>query len=156
MIKIRIIAIGKDKDRFITDGCSHYCKLLSRYAAVDIRILPSLRSSSSLTPRQIKAREAERFVKELGSGYLVALGDSGRGVNSSDFAHLLQKSLVRAAGPITFLIGGSHGLDAKIMKRADMVLSLSRMTFSHQLVRLILLEQLYRALSILHGGPYHK
>ncbi len=156
MVKIAIIAIGKDKDRFIAEGSEHYAKLLSRYASVDLRILPSPKTAASLSPPEIMAREADRLEKSINSGFLVALSERGRLVDSVEFAKLLERRLAHLSGPITFLIGGAYGLDARLIKRADLVLSLSKMTFSHQLVRLVLLEQLYRAFSILGGSPYHK
>lgn len=155
MLKIRIVAIGKDKDRWISDGSQHYTRLLSRYASVQATIVPSLKSTSSLSPTEIKAQEAERFEKQLGKGYLIALSDKGVRMDSEGLAKRIEK-LQAQTGEITFLIGGAYGLDERLIKRADLVLSLSPLTFSHQLVRLILLEQLYRALSILQGSSYHK
>lgn len=156
MVKIIIIAIGKDKDRFIAEGSEHYVKLLSKYAAVDLRILSSPKVSPSLSPPEIMAREADLIEKGIDSGYLVALSERGQSVDSIEFARLLEKRLAHATGPMTFLIGGAYGLDERLIKRADLVLSLSKMTFSHQLVRLVLIEQLYRAFSILGGSSYHK
>ncbi len=155
MLRVRIVAIGKDKDPWISEGSNHYSKLLSRYAAVETKIIPSLKAASGLSPAEIKSREATRFDKELGKGYVIALSDRGVSYDSPGLAKKLEK-LQALSGDMTFLIGGAYGLDDRIIKRADLVLSLSPLTFSHQLVRLVLLEQLYRALSILHGSSYHK
>jgi 23S rRNA (pseudouridine1915-N3)-methyltransferase len=155
LLKVRIVAIGKDKDPWISEGGNHYVKLLSRYATVATRIIPALKTTASLSPAEIKSREAERFEKELGKDFLIALSDRGVKTDSVGLAQKIEKLQARSSA-ITFLIGGAYGLDERIIKRADLVLSLSPLTFSHQLVRLILLEQLYRALSILHGSSYHK
>jgi 23S rRNA (pseudouridine1915-N3)-methyltransferase len=155
LLKVRIVAIGKDKDTWVSEGCSHYSKLLSRYAAVEIKIIPALKSSAGLSPSQIKAQEAERFDRVKPRGILIALSDRGLKMDSMRLAREIEKIQSRT-GEITFYIGGAHGLHERLLKQADMVLSLSPLTFSHRLVRLILLEQLYRALSILHGSPYHK
>ncbi len=156
MLNIRIISIGKDKDPWISDGCEHYRKLLSRYARIESLLLPSLKNSGSLSPDETKAAEGERLEKAIGPGYLVALHERGQILDSQAAAKRLQKTEVEARGPVSFVIGGAFGLDPKILKRADWLWSLSPLTFSHQLTRLILLEQLYRAYSILHGTSYHK
>ena len=155
MLRVRIVAIGKDKDRWISEGCQHYSKLLSRYAAVETKIIPALKSTSGLSPVELKAREAERFDKAVGKDFLIALSDRGVKLDSVGLAKKIEKLQART-GSVTFLIGGAYGLDDRLIQQADLVLSLSPLTFSHQLVRLVLLEQLYRALSILHGSSYHK
>ncbi len=156
MLKVRILAIGKDKDRWVTEGSEHYLKLISRYAKTQIDLLPGLKSTSSLSPDEIKTREAERFDKALGSSRFIALSDAGTKHNSRSFAQLLQRLQSTSGGSITILIGGAFGLHDRLLKRAEMILSLSELTFSHQLVRLVLLEQLYRGFSILAGSSYHK
>lgn len=156
MLNIRVISIGKDKEPWISDGCNHYLKLLSRYAKVEMLLLPSLRSTSSLPAGEIKAREAEKLEKSVGTGYLVALHDRGQTFDSPAIARRLQKIETEARSTVSFVIGGAFGLDERLLRRADLILSLSPLTFSHQLARLVLLEQLYRAYSILHGSAYHK
>jgi len=155
LLKVRIVAIGKDKDPWISEGSKHYSKLLSRYATVEAKIIPALKAAASLSPAEVKLQEASRIEKALGKGYLIALSDRGTKTDSLGLAKKIEK-LQSRTGTLTFLIGGAHGLDESIIGKADLVLSLSPLTFSHQLVRLILLEQLYRALSILHGSSYHK
>ena len=156
MLKIRILGVGKDKDRWVTDACAHYVKLLSRYAKIDFEYVTAPKTSASLTPDQIKTEEASRLMPRLGRGFSVALNDSGRRVDSRQFAALLEKWQTESGGQLTFVIGGPHGLHADIVKKADLSLSLSPLTFSHQIVRVVLLEQLYRGFSILQGTSYHK
>ena len=156
MLKIRIIAIGKHKDRWVEEGCAHFEKLLSRFAKVEWKILASSKESSSLTPAEIRKREAKLLEKEWGRGAHIALADKGEHKDTPAFAKMLETMQVKSGGALNLIIGGAFGLDDSILDKADHVLSLSPLTFSHQLVRLVLLEQLYRAFSILHGMDYHK
>lgn len=155
MIKIRVVAVGKDKDAWISDGLAHYEKLVSRYAAVDWTVVTAVQGKG-MAPAEIKRREAERLGKHLGRGLTVALADRGKACDSPALARLMERWQTQSGGTITFVIGGAYGLDPTILKAADFTLSLSSLTFSHQLVRLVLLEQLFRAFSILHGTDYHK
>ena len=156
MLRIRLLSIGRDRDRWIGEGCDHYLKLLSRFAKVENQIIPTLKGSASLSPAELKAHEAERINKALGSDYLVALHDRGRKHDSPAFAKMIEKLQTNSGGRLTLLIGGAFGLDQQLLDRADLVVSLSDLTFSHQLTRLVILEQLYRGFSILAGTKYHK
>jgi len=156
LLNIRVVSIGKDKDQWITDGCEHYRKLLSRFARVEIELLPSLKASRSLSPSEIKAKEAEKLERAAGSGFLVALDGRGETLDSVSFAGRLERLETDSRGALTLIIGGAFGLKQRILEQADLIWSLSTLTYPHQLVRLIVLEQLYRAYSILHGTAYHK
>jgi len=156
LLKIAVLAIGKDKDRWVTDGAAHFEKLLQRWCRLEWQVIPSPHHSTSLSPDEIKRNEARLIKKRLGTGLTVALADSGRSLDSRGFAGLLERFQTVSGGQVTFVIGGPYGLDQSILSAADDVLSLSPLTFSHQLVRLVLLEQLYRGFSILHGTDYHK
>ncbi len=156
MLKVHLICVGKDKDAWITDGCAHFKKLLSRYAEVSWRILSAEKSGSGLSASEVKKREAVRILKALDKGFHIALADKGTDPDSRGLARQLENWQTRCGGCIEFIIGGAYGLDESVLDRADLVLSLSPLTFSHQLVRLVLLEQLYRAFSILHNTDYHK
>lgn len=156
MLEIRIIVVGKDKNTWVTDGCAHFEKLLLRYADVSWRTLPAEKAGSGLSATEIRKREAARILKEFGKGFHVALADCGQAPDSCGLARLLEQWQARCGGRISFIIGGVYGLDDSVLCRADLVLSLSPLVFSHQLVRLVLLEQLYRAFSILANTDYHK
>lgn len=156
MLKIRIVVIGEHKDRWVTDGCKHYLTLISKFASVEIKPVVSPKASSSLSPEEITRQEAAVLQKELGRGLTIALSDSGEHVDSHGFAKLLEQWQVSSGGNVTFVIGGPFGLHESVLQSADRVLSLSPLTFSHQVVRLVLLEQIYRGFSILHGSAYHK
>jgi len=156
LLKIRIVAVGKNKDRWVSDGCAHYEKLLSRFARVEWSIIPPSKHAGSLSPEEIKKDEGQRMLAQLGKGTTIALSDTGEKADSLSFSKILEKLQISSKGTVTFLIGGAYGLSDSVLSRADMVFALSPMTFSHQLVRLVLLEQLYRGFSILHGTDYHK
>ncbi len=156
MLRVTILAIGKDKDRWVTDGAAHYEKLLGRWCRIGWEVVASPRDSAGKSPDEIKRDEAVRLLAKAGNGFIVALADSGKQTDSGQFARLLEQWQISSGGAVTFVIGGPYGLDESVLRRAGLVLSLSPLTFSHQLVRLVLLEQLYRGFSILHGTDYHK
>lgn len=148
--------MGKDKDSWVSDGCAHFEKLLSRFAHVEWQLIKAAKHSGSLSPSEIKRDEAERLLAKLDKGTTIALGDKGDRFDSVEFAKFLEKLQISSGGTVNIVIGGAYGLSQAVLDRADKILSLSPMTFSHQLVRLVLLEQLYRGFSILHGSDYHK
>ncbi len=156
MIKLKVIAIGKDKDKWVTEGQKHFTKLLSRFAKIETVYLQSPKLSSALSPSEIKKKEAELFIKQIAGNKYIALIDSGIYYNSIAFSRQLEKFISTSAGQLTFLIGGAYGIDETLLNKASFKLSLSPLTFSHQLVRLVLLEQLYRAFSIANNTDYHK
>ena len=155
MLKIRIVGIGKDKDRWVSDAAEHYVKLLSRWAKLEFDYATSPKASANLNPDQIRSAESA-LLAEKAAGYTVALTANARQVDSHAFANLIQKWQTESGGQVTFVIGGPHGLTPDFVKSASISLSLSPLTFSHQIVRLVLLEQLYRGFSILQGTSYHK
>ena len=156
MIKIKIIAIGKDKDKWVTEGQKHFEKLLSRYAKIESIHIPSPKLSPSLTPLEIKKKESELFSKQIGKFKYIALVDNGIYFNSIAFSKQLEKLITTSSGQLIFIIGGAYGIDEKLLSQASYKLSLSPLTFSHQLVRLVLFEQLFRAFSISNNTDYHK
>jgi 23S rRNA (pseudouridine1915-N3)-methyltransferase len=154
--KIRIIAVGKDKDGWLAEGAVHYCKLLNRYASIEIEIVSKRRASTSSDPEATKKAEADALLSRLGEADFLALDDRGDTVTSAQFARLLDKLTSHQRGALTIVIGGAYGLDKRVPTAARQCISLSPLTFSHQIVRLVLLEQLYRAFTILEGADYHK
>ena len=156
MRKIRIVAVGKDKEPWIAEGVAHYRKLLSRYASIEFEWVGKARLSASATPEEIRRVEGLAILRCLQSGGTVALSDAGRRLTSEEFARFIDKLTSHQRGYLTFVLGGAHGLDPNVLSRADTALSLSPLTFSHQIARIVLLEQLYRAFTILEGTDYHK
>jgi len=156
LIKIRIVAVGKDKDPWISEGAAHYTKLLKRFAKVEIVTIPTAKARGNLQAEEITRKEAARLMKHVGGGVSVALLDKSKPMDTDKFARWLQGTIDTSGGSINFIIGGAFGLHPSILAAADQTLSLSPLTFSHQIVRLVLMEQLYRGFSLIHNTGYHK
>jgi len=156
LLKIRIVALGKDKENWVTGGVEHYLTLLSKFARVSIDIVPAPKTSPSLSPTQIRREESALLARKRSGGYCIALSETGKRYDSLAFSKLIDKLQITSGGKIEFLIGGPYGMDDQLLSDTDAVLSLSDLTFPHQLVRLILLEQIYRAFTILNNTSYHK
>lgn len=156
-VKIRIICVGKVKERYIRQGIEDYLGRLKRYTDVEYVEVKDEKILNPFSEELIKKREAERIEKTfLPDGLVIVLDEGGQSFSSKMLAEFLQRQQVQGTRVIQFVIGGTLGVADSILKKAFKVLSLSKMTFTHQLSRLILLEQLYRAFTILKGEPYHK
>ena len=157
MVKINIVAVGKVKERYFQEGINEYLKRLSRYAKVSVieikekNITTEPNASEIL---EILKREGEDIKKEL-KGHVVAMAIEGKKYSSESLASFIEK-VKNLRGEITFVIGGSYGLDDSVKRLADDRISVSDMTFPHTLLRLMLVEQIYRAFTILEDGKYHK
>lgn len=159
MLNIKIACVGRLKEKFYKDGCAEYIKRLSRTAKIEIAEVADEKAPESLSAAQIeqvKRAEGERLLSRIGSEYVVALAIKGEELSSEQLAERLERLTSGGVSRITFVIGGSLGLSGEVLQRADMKLSFSRFTFCHQLMRVILLEQIYRATKIIAGEPYHK
>lgn len=159
MLQIRIIAVGKLKENYFLAAQAEYLKRLKPYAKVEIKEVPDLPCPDNYRPAQeeqvIKA-EGESILRRLqGHEYLIALDRNGERMNSVEFADLLRKKETLGL-PVTLIIGGSMGLAGEVLSQANLKLSFSELTFPHQLFRVILLEQIYRACKINRGERYHK
>ena len=160
IMKIKIICVGKIKEKFYTMAIDEYAKRLSRYCKLEIIEVADEKTPdgcSEVVEAQIKAKEGERInnaIKE--DDYVISLAINGTKLDSVAFADKIEKLGVNGVSSIAFIIGGSLGLDNNILKRSDYKLSFSDMTFPHQLMRVILCEQIYRSYRIIHGEPYHK
>lgn len=159
-MNIRIIAIGKIKDQYLKDGISQYLKRISAYA--NIEITEVVDSSVKDNPNEadiekVKNEECARALKLIkDKDYVITLDLNKKEMTSEEFASYLDKAFISGGSSITFVIGGSYGLSDEMKKRANSAISLSKMTFLHQMTRLILLEQIYRAFKINHHETYHK
>lgn len=155
-----ILCVGKLKEKYFTDAVKEYGKRLTRYGKLDIIEVQDEKTpdkASEALENQIKQKEAERLFKHMkDSMYVVALDIDGKQYDSVSFAGQLNNWMVKGVSHIAFVIGGSLGLHDTIRERADAKISFSQMTFPHQLMRVILLEQVYRAHRILNHEPYHK
>jgi 23S rRNA (pseudouridine1915-N3)-methyltransferase len=159
-MQIQIVAVGKLKEKYWAGAIEEYSKRLSPYARLDIRELPDEKTPDSMSPaeeEQVKAREGERILAALKpDAHVIALAIDGETWTSEQLAAQLDNQAVYGGGSIAFIIGGSLGLAPTVLARADKLLSFGRMTYPHQLMRVILLEQIYRAFKINRGEPYHK
>ncbi len=155
-MKLILLVIGKTTDKHVQALIDDYTKRLSHYVPFALDVIPELRNTKALTPEQQKVQEAELIRKQLQAGdHVVLLDEHGAERRSVVFAEWLGKRM--AAGPrrIVFIVGGPYGFDDSIHALAAEEISLSQMTFSHQLIRVLFTEQLYRACTILRGEPYH-
>jgi 23S rRNA (pseudouridine1915-N3)-methyltransferase len=159
-MNITVISVGKLKEKYLLHAMDEYMKRLSRYCKLTILEVPDEKVPESLKDKErdhVKQIEGENILKYVReSMYVVALDMRGKMLSSEDFAGQLTKLGVQGNSHITFIIGGSVGLSEQVLKSADFILSFSPMTFPHQLMRVILLEQIYRAYRIMNNAPYHK
>ncbi|MFD0050659.1 23S rRNA (pseudouridine(1915)-N(3))-methyltransferase RlmH [Actinomycetes bacterium NPDC127524] len=159
-MNISIVTVGKLKEKYLKQGIDEYLKRLSAYAKVEIIELPDEKAPETLSEvemEQIKEKEGERILQKISSdAHVIALAIQGKMKSSEDLAETLDKLATYGKSKVAFVIGGSLGLSKEVLQRADESLSFSKMTFPHQLMRLILVEQIYRAFRINRGEPYHK
>ena len=158
-MNINIVAVGSIKEKFFKDAVSEYAKRLSRYVKLNIIEVKDEKTpamASALEEEKIKEVEAERILSKLTNSYVVALTIDGKKYSSEELAKRMEKYDIVSKGNLSFIIGGSLGLHKSVIDRADEKLSFSEMTFPHQLMRVILLEQIYRAYRIRNNEPYHK
>lgn len=159
-MKITLVTVGKIKEKYLEAAIAEYSKRLSRYCKLEIVQVADEKTpdnASEVVEKQIKEKEGERILSHIKDGaYVVALAIDGKQLSSEELADFVEGLGVKGESHIQFVIGGSLGLADSVLKRADYKLSFSRMTFPHQLMRVILLEQIYRSYRIISGAPYHK
>ena len=159
-MKIRILCVGKIKEKFMREALGEYSKRLSRYIKLEITEVVDEKTPDSASEKeenQIRDKEAERLLKQIRQeDYVIALAIDGKMYDSVAFSKKLDRLGVLGRGSVVFVIGGSLGLGEQVLERADESISFSKMTFPHQLMRVILLEQIYRGYRILRNEPYHK
>ena len=159
-MKITLITVGKIKEKYFTDAIAEYAKRLSRYCKLEIIEVADEKTpdgASEALENQIKEKEGERILSKVpDSAYVIALAIEGKQLSSEELADKMEKWNVNGISHLVFIIGGSLGLTPKVLNRADFKLSFSKMTFPHQLMRVVLLEQIYRSFRIRNNEPYHK
>ncbi len=155
-MKVELWWIGKTKFDYLDEGVELYQKRLRHYLTFRVEEIPDLKNTKSLQTAQIKTKEGELVLKKLAANdYLILLDENGKQLDSLAFSKFIESKLQVSAKRIVFLIGGAYGFSDAIYKRANGKISLSKMTFSHQMVRLFAVEQIYRAMTILKNEPYH-
>jgi 23S rRNA (pseudouridine1915-N3)-methyltransferase len=155
-MRITLLTIGKTDEKFMKEGIDKYLKRLKHYISFSVVELPELKNTKSLSEEQQKSKEAEMVFKQISAtDHLVLLDEHGDTLSSVEFSEFINKRALSSVQHVVFVIGGPYGFDASVYNRANGKIALSKMTFSHQMVRLFFVEQVYRALTIIKGEPYH-
>lgn len=155
-MKIKLLLIGKTDTEYIRQGITEYEKRIKHYLPYESIVIPALKNVAGCSPSEIKIREDEQLMKSItASDFLVLLDENGREMSSVEFSGFLSQRFSSGIKSLVFMVGGAYGVSETIKKKANFILSLSQMTFSHQMVRLFFLEQLYRGLTILNNESYH-
>ena len=155
-MKITLLVIGKTETDYLKKGIDMYLQRLQHYVSFSVKVVPALKKTKNLTEEQQKQKEGELLFNQISTtDTIVLLDENGKQYDSVGFSKFIQKNMISATRSIVFVIGGPYGFSDEIYQRASGKISLSPMTFSHQMVRLIFIEQLYRAMTIIKGEPYH-
>lgn len=155
-MKITLVTIGKTENNYLKEGIDIYLKRLKHYISFSITEIPAVKKSATLTPEVIKEKEAELLTKHISKAdCIVLLDEKGKEMSSTEFSEFLQKKMNTGIRELIFVVGGAWGFHESVTKTMHHKLSLSRLTFSHQMVRLFFVEQLYRAFTIIKGEAYH-
>ena len=155
-MKIKLICIGKTGKDFLIAGEQEYLNRLKHYVSIDRIEIPDIKNAKSLSMDQIKELEGKEILSKLQSGdQLILLDENGKLFSSTEFADFLQQKFNQGGKGLVFVIGGAYGFSREVYEKSISKISLSKMTFSHQMIRMIFFEQVYRAMTILKGEPYH-
>lgn len=159
-MNIRLITVGKIKEKYIQEGIKEYSKRLSRYCSLEIVEIDDEKAPENLSEKEmdiVKQKEGERILSKIPqNSFVISLVIQGKQLSSEELAEKIDSLMIEGISDITFIIGGSLGLSDEVIMRSNFKLSFSKMTFPHQLMRMILLEQIYRAWRIIKNEPYHK
>ena len=155
-MKIQLIVVGKTNQDFVKQGLDEFCKRLEHYFPFELEIIPDIKNTKNLSVEQQKTKEGELILQSFQAGdCIVLLDERGKEFTSVQFAQFIDKKANTGLKRIVFVIGGAYGFSSAVYDAANEKIALSKMTFPHQLIRLIFVEQLYRAMTILHNEPYH-
>ncbi len=155
-MKIVLLQTGKTSEKYINEGVTNSAVRLQKYSVFEIVTLTDIRNTRNMPVKEQKLREGEKIIQFLrNDDYIVVLDEHGKEFTTVEFSEKLEKIFMLQKKRIVFVIGGAYGFSEEVLSKADLRLSLSRMTFSHQVVRLLFMEQLYRVFTVLKGEPYH-
>lgn len=155
-MKVKLLLTGKTNSDYLKSGIDDYIKRLKHYLPFEILVIPELKNNKKMSEDQQKKKEGDLILTQINtSDFVVLLDENGKDFSSIAFSDFLRKKMVSGLKSMIFVVGGPYGFSEEVYKRTNMKISLSKMTFSHQMVRLIFVEQLYRAMTILKGEPYH-
>ncbi|NDV47133.1 23S rRNA (pseudouridine(1915)-N(3))-methyltransferase RlmH [Paludibacter sp. 221] len=155
-MKINFLVLGKTTDKYLLKLIDEYQGRLAHYVSFSMQVIPELKNTKHLSVAEQKEKEGELILKQIENGdELILLDEKGKEFTSVAFSEQVERKMLSSVKRIVFVVGGPYGFSDGVYKRANQLISLSKMTFSHQMVRLIFVEQLYRAMTILKGEPYH-
>lgn len=153
---IKILLTGKTDKTFVKEGVELYAGRISKYIPFQVKTLPGIKKTGKMPVESVKEKEGNTALREIcENDFVILLDEKGKQLSSVQFSEFLNKKMNESVKNLVFIIGGAYGFHNKLRQRAQLKLSLSKMTFSHQIVRIIFLEQLYRAFTIIRGEPYH-
>ena len=159
-MKIKVVTVGKLKEKYLKDGIAEYSKRISRFAKLEMIELADEKTpdkASESENQKILEIEGQRILSKVGDrDFVIVLAIEGRTLSSEEFSKQLEEASIKGFSTLTFIIGGSLGLSSSVKNRANLSVSFGRLTLPHQLMRLVLVEQIYRAFTIQQGSPYHK
>ncbi|MPQ48751.1 23S rRNA (pseudouridine(1915)-N(3))-methyltransferase RlmH [Marinifilum sp. N1E240] len=155
-MKITLLVIGKTDKDFVKKGIEEYQKRLVHYLPFELKIIPDLKNTKNLSENQQKQKEGELILDKIkSSDTLILLDENGKEFSSVGFSKYVEQKMIGGIKNLVFVIGGPYGFSDEVYKKAQGKISLSKMTYSHQMIRMIFIEQLYRAMTIIKGEPYH-
>lgn len=155
-MNIKLLVVGKTVKGFVSEATEEYTKRLKHYINFKIEIIQDVKNASSLSSSQLKEKESELILKHISEeDYIILLDEKGKEFSSKEFASFIQQKMNQSIKSLVFIVGGAFGFDEKIKQKYTNKISISRMTFSHQMIRVLFIEQLYRAFTILKNEPYH-
>lgn len=155
-MEIELLTVGKTTIRFVIDGIEEYTRRLKHYIPYTIRTIPDIKNTSKMDQAKQKEEEGKKILEAVSnSDYVVLLDERGKQYSSLEFSAFIEKQMVAGRRKVIFVVGGPYGFSKAVYDRADSLLSLSKMTFNHEMVRLFFTEQIYRAMTIMRGEPYH-
>jgi 23S rRNA (pseudouridine1915-N3)-methyltransferase len=155
-MKLTLLQNGRTTEKYIAEGINNYYDRINKYVNFDILTIPELRNTKNMSVNEQKIKEGGKMTEQFSiDDYILLLDEKGKEYNTIEFARFLEKSFMLRKKRLVFVIGGPWGFSEDLYKRSDAIISLSKMTFSHQVVRLLFMEQLYRALTVIKGDPYH-
>jgi 23S rRNA (pseudouridine1915-N3)-methyltransferase len=155
-VKILLLTIGNTDKQYMREGIDDYVKRLSFYLPFEMKVIPDIKNRSSFSTELQKEKEGQLILNQISSGdFLVLLDERGSEFSSLEFSKWIEKKMIAATRQLVFVIGGPYGFSNTVYQRSDIKISMSKMTFSHQMARMIFVEQIYRAMTIIKNEPYH-
>jgi len=155
-MKVKLLMVGKTVQQFISSGFENYQQRMVHYIPFEYKVISELKKTKNLSENQQKIKEGELIINQIQpADFVVLLDENGKELSSIGFARWMEKLMINGMKDVVFVVGGAYGFSEQVYKRCNFKMSLSKMTFSHQMVRLIFIEQLYRAMTIIKGEPYH-